>query len=441
MRRPLELWMRRAASAVFVCGEKIFVIHRQNYLTSFPGYTAFPGGKVDKEDSNKKAFHRIEGMENDILVALSREMKEELGIDIDTEQIKVEHLGNALTPKFNPYRFDTFFFKIILKQEIDFNLDKQEFKGGEWVRPSVLLKEYEAGKILAVPPTVLLIKKLSENNGDKAPFDLNLKYDDQNEIPMIESVKGVKQFLPLSNTLPPANRTNCFLLGEEVLVDPSPCDENELKKLISSLEGFSIKSIFLTHHHPDHHENSVAIAKHFGAQFKMSKDSFERITKKWGASYFSDCKVSFVKEGDVLAKSCGYDVMAYAVPGHDEGQLAPMREDKAWMIVGDLIQGVGTVVIGNDEGDMTKYFLSLEKVINLSPEVIFPSHGIGLGGVTYIEKTLKHRQMREEQVIKLLEQNKTPEQMLSIIYTDIDPALYPYALMNIHSHLKKINAK
>ncbi len=433
--------MRKAASAVFVCGEKIFVIRRQNYLTSFPGYTAFPGGKVDKNDSKINSFHKINGVPDEVLVALSREMNEELGIDINTNDMKITHLGNALTPKFNPYRFDTFFFKVELKEEIEFKIDKQEFKEGEWVSPKEILKRYESGQILAVPPTVLLMRKLAEKKWSEAPFDLNLKYDDQTEIPMIESVRGVKQFLPLSNTLPPANRTNCFLLGETVLVDPSPRDDKELERLIFSLKDYSIKEIFITHHHPDHHENAVSIAKYFSAEFKMSEDTYKRITHKWGKEYFENSHVTFLKEGDVLTQSCGHNVVVYAVPGHDEGQLAPMREDKSWMIVGDLIQGVGTVVIGNDEGDMNKYFNSLNKVIKLSPQVIFPSHGIGLGGVTYIEKTLEHRQMREAQIIKLLAENKTPEEMLSIIYSDVDPALHSYALMNIHSHLKKIKVK
>lgn len=139
--------MRKAASAVFVCGEKIFVIRRQNYLTSFPGYTAFPGGKVDKNDSKINSFHKINGVPDEVLVALSREMNEELGIDINTNDMKITHLGNALTPKFNPYRFDTFFFKVELKEEIEFKIDKQEFKEGEWVSPKEILKRYESGQI------------------------------------------------------------------------------------------------------------------------------------------------------------------------------------------------------------------------------------------------------------------------------------------------------
>ena len=43
--RPLE-----SVSVLFIHEEQIFVVQRQSYLSAFPGYHAFPGGKIDKED-------------------------------------------------------------------------------------------------------------------------------------------------------------------------------------------------------------------------------------------------------------------------------------------------------------------------------------------------------------------------------------------------------
>ena len=45
---------RLAVSAIFQYKEKIYYIKRQNHLRSFPGYTSFPGGKIDKEDVPEK---------------------------------------------------------------------------------------------------------------------------------------------------------------------------------------------------------------------------------------------------------------------------------------------------------------------------------------------------------------------------------------------------
>ena len=126
------------------------------------------------------------------------------------------------------------------------------------------------------------------------------------------------------------------------------------------------------------------------------------------------------------------------MPGHDEGQFALSNEDCDWFIAGDLIQGIGTVVVGGPEGDMRKYMDSLNRVVQLNPRFIFPSHGIGLGGTFKIEETLKHRLMRESQIKGYLEEGKSSEEILKLIYHDIAPHLFPLAMKNIHSHLKKI---
>ena len=52
-----ESIMREAVTAVLVHGDEVFVIKRQDYLRAFPGYYAFPGGKVDEEDAGFSYNH------------------------------------------------------------------------------------------------------------------------------------------------------------------------------------------------------------------------------------------------------------------------------------------------------------------------------------------------------------------------------------------------
>jgi glyoxylase-like metal-dependent hydrolase (beta-lactamase superfamily II) len=131
-------------------------------------------------------------------------------------------------------------------------------------------------------------------------------------------------------------------------------------------------------------------------------------------------------------------VVIHEVPGHDEGQLALAADDLSWFIAGDLFQGVGTVVIGDEEGDMKKYFETLEKIIAMNPRVLFPSHGIGLGGVAILEATLEHRMKREEQILKFHQDGFSEEQILEKIYDSVDKKLWPFALKNIRKHLEKL---
>ena len=127
------------------------------------------------------------------------------------------------------------------------------------------------------------------------------------------------------------------------------------------------------------------------------------------------------------------------MPGHDNGQLALMPTCGSWCIVGDLIQGIGTVVVSSKPyGSMSKYFNSLEKIISLKPEVIYPSHGIAMGGVFRLEKTYEHRLKREEKVAELLDKGFSEQQMLEQIYPGLDERLRPYALINIIGHIEKL---
>ena len=129
---------------------------------------------------------------------------------------------------------------------------------------------------------------------------------------------------------------------------------------------------------------------------------------------------------------------AYAVPGHDAGQMALMPDNKTWMIVGDLIQGIGTVVIAQPEGDMGAYFNTLQWVIDQDPKVILPSHGQAMGSTFRIAETLRHRQMREQQVLALHQGGTPPQGMVELIYAGVDKRLWGLARMNIDCHLQKL---
>lgn len=431
--------MKKSVTGILKYQDKILSIKRQNHLSVFPGYTSFPGGKVDDNDnrpSTMLAKFQSEELTDDILNALIREVEEELGILLNDSIVKdLVLLGVAITPDFNPYRFENFYIQIELANLPEIKIDDGEIESFLWESPSEFYKRYQNADILAVPPTISVVKSLSSKQ-----FDLSLPYCPETEVPMIESMYGVKQFLPLSNTFPPANRTNCFLIGD-ALIDPSPKDDLEYSRLYKSLLPYvkMMKRIFITHHHPDHFQFSNKLALDFNLPISMSKDCYERIRSKYDSEFFSNNKVEFIKCGDILTKSLqGEDVYVLSVPGHDAGQLAIYPKSKKWFIAGDLFQTVGTVVIGGPEGDMTEYFNSLEKVIKMNPTVIYPSHGIALGGVKKLQQTLLHRKMRESQIIKLLSENKNEDEIVQIVYEGIDSRLVPYALKTVKAHIKRI---
>ena len=438
--------MKESVSAVFLTQDQIFFIKRQNYLAVFPGYYAMPGGKVDLGDSTQELTGPLwpTHIKPQILHALIREVKEELNYDLleeiaKGEVLSIDDIGIAITPEFNPYRFKNYFLKITLKNPKEFHIDINEAEFGEWNTPKNLLDRYNSGLVLAVPPAITLLKVFEQNPYHNTPIDLSLPYDSETEVPMIESICGVRQLIPLSHTFPPANRTNSFIIGDEdqikYLIDPSPKDEAELSKFLKSVDKIGFDRIFLTHHHPDHYEFSRDIALKYKVAMEMSQFTYTII----GQNYFEGIEVNLRKEGDVITKSLGHDVRVYEVPGHDEGQLALAPDNMSWFLAGDLIQTIGTVVIGGPEGDMQKYFNSLNRVINLNPKNIIPSHGIIIGGVNKIEQTLRHREERENQIKELLGMGRTLNEILAVIYVGLKPELLPYALKTIEAHITKIH--
>jgi len=439
--------IRDAVSLVYVLDNKIFSIVRQNYLRVFPGYTAFPGGKVDREDYEEAGFSEpiLNSIPTHLRNAMVRESNEELGIEIDrlieTGGVSgIDFIGRALTPDFNPHRFNVHFYRIHLTRDVLFHVDENEAKSYDWLRPSELLKSFNSGERLIVPPVKFFIEEMVKDLNFKNELIFENRFDMEKVVPSIESIKDLIQVMPLSNTVPPADRTNAFLIGEDskVLIDPAPKDKEELSKFLETIKDYKIDKMFLTHHHKDHHNFAPDIAKKLNLTISMSQFTYSHSLAVYGKDYFGSCEISIVKEGDILTKWLGRDVKIIEVPGHDEGQLALMPETKEWFLAGDLFQGVGTVVVGGVEGDMTKYFNTLEKVIALKPNCVIPSHGIALGGTNILEKTLEHRKFREEQILEMHISGLSIDQMLSQIYFDIPEKILIYARANIQSHIDKL---
>lgn len=434
-----------AVSIILTFNEEIFIIQRQNFLKAFPGYWAFPGGKVEVDDDKHSIdANHFKAMNPRLIGAVVREAEEELGINLSElyqsgEVLAWDFLGLATTPDFNPLRFATYFFKIALKSKPEFVVDKNEAQFAQWMKAEELLYRYNHGEVLAVPPVIKVIQELGKDIKLREIEDLNFQYDTDSEVPFIENLKGLIQIMPLSNTLPPATRTNAFLIGDQfkLIVDPSPKDDGEYIKFKNTLSHFIISGIFITHHHPDHHQFSPRLARELKIKLILSEYTYTRLIDK-DPEYFSGVEIEFAKDGDHLTSWLGRPVHVYAVPGHDEGQLALAPDNMGWFLAGDLFQGLGTVVIGGPEGDMKTYCETLKKVIALNPKVVFPSHGIGLGGPNILQKTLEHRLMREEQILRAHQRGANAEEILQEIYADINPKLWPYAMENIQKHLKKL---
>ncbi|HEX4872569.1 MAG TPA: MBL fold metallo-hydrolase [Nevskiaceae bacterium] len=432
-----------AVTAVLIHRGEMLMVRRQPHLLAFPGYQAFPGGKVDRSDPDQPTgLHRLDTHPHRLGQALLRELREEIGIDLRSLPglRELHHLGSALTPPVAPLRFNTHFFRIDLDQRPALTLDPGEAADAGWASPAEWQRRYQTGELLVAPPTLAVIEALSRD-ADALHIPGLARDFESGPMPVIEPLIGVRQLRVLSKTLPPATATNCFVLGDEgarqVLVDPSPTDDGEMERLLAAIAGYRIEEIFLTHHHPDHRERADVMARRLGVPLGLSRET-EQHLRRTAPGFLEGLVLRHYQDGDVLTRWLGQPLRVLAVPGHDEGQLALMPDNRAWCLVGDLIQGVGTVVIHRPEGHMGRYFQTLERVIALAPRVIIPSHGFAMGSTYRLEETLRHRREREAQVLALHQAGQDEDAMLAAIYPSLDPRLLPLARANIRSHLEKL---
>lgn len=434
--------IRDAVSVIFAHGNEIFMIKRQEYLKAFPGYHAFPGGKVDRDEANTPLAHPLfQNHEPERMHALCREVDEELAFDLKAAVTNGDVLGlselcTVTTPAFHRHRFRTSFYKVTLKEKPKFQVDEAEAFESDWYSPAALMAQFRDGRLLVVPPVRMMLEGLAEDITRTFIPNADFQYDPATEVPGYEVLGGLWQYLVPSDTFPPANTTNAFIFGH-ILMDPSPSSEQELEKLINSIAQFPIKEVFISHSHPDHSAYANVLAQRLNVPISCSQDTAQRI-KNREPQFFEGLELKHYNDGDVLTQWNGTEVIAIAVPGHDEGQLAPMPRTGQWCLVSDLFQGVGTVVIARPEGHMGRYFATLEKVIALAPKVVIPSHGMASGGTRRLEETLAHRKKREAAIFELAQKGIAHNEMLKEIYGELHPVLRPLAMENIRGHIQKL---
>ncbi len=275
------------------------------------------------------------------------------------------------------------------------------------------------------------------NDQSRAPWRLPIE---SYVVQRMEFQRGLTMVPLRAPTLPPATHTNCMLLGGEELwvVDPGSPYEDEQRTLEHALslladEGRRPVGILLTHEHLDHVGGAMALSAKLRLPIAASAATRERIP---------DVRVDRVlQDGDVLDLG-ETRWRCLILPGHTRGHTCLLDERSKAVIAGDLVAGVGTVVIDPPDGDMADYLASLERLIALAPGTLYPAHGPVIpGGVAKLQYYFAHRLEREAKVVasmRALERPATPAELVPGAYPEIQPALYPLAERSLLAHLYKL---
>ncbi len=228
--------------------------------------------------------------------------------------------------------------------------------------------------------------------------------------------------------------TNTILLGSEtsgaIVIDPAVDDIAYLDAVVQEGERRGgIRRILISHGHHDHSDGATALRERTGALIY----AFSREGAPMADEEIAD-GATFPADDDTLR--------AIHTPGHRFDHHCYLLEKRRTLFAGDIVAGVGTVVIIPPEGNMQDYLDTLKRLQTIDIAEIVPAHGPTISDPqAKLAEYIAHRMQREQQVMQALEvlpPGATIPQMVQYIYTDVDPRLHGVAAWSVEAHLLKL---
>jgi len=225
------------------------------------------------------------------------------------------------------------------------------------------------------------------------------------------------------------SKTNCYLISLEngyLLIDTG-YEEDRIRffKGLSNLQIDlnEIKFLFLTHHHDDHcgllnviieknpdirvivNKHSVELLKNglntrdFGGawcskKMKRAAEFYRQINKKWTLSFPSfvirDVDIILPNEDCNLNKIVGKNLNVIYSPGHSIDSISLLDENMNLFCgdaVADYLRILGTRYAPPFITDLSQFYITWQKFIDLSVKQIYPAHG-NIINISKIERNI-----------------------------------------------------
>ena len=228
--------------------------------------------------------------------------------------------------------------------------------------------------------------------------------------------------------------TNSWLIesGKDVVViDPGPEDEKHLHDVLAGIKERTLKYILLTHTHPDHSGNAMALKEATGAPIAVYKRPFKK-------NIIPDVALD---DGEVIE---GFT--AIYTPGHARDHLSFQffgQNGAKILFSGDHVMSWSSSIVNPPDGDMLSYYRSLELLLHRDDDLYLCGHGPMLKNPRIlVAELLAHRQLREKTIIAELQaQDWGVASLAAKLYHKENAFLKIAAQRNVLAHLLKLTAE
>jgi len=216
--------------------------------------------------------------------------------------------------------------------------------------------------------------------------------------------------------------TNTWILddgqGVVVVIDPGPVDTRHARAIMKTVGRRTVEAVLVTHTHPDHAPMANPLA-----------DDLDVPAVGHAPGPHFDPDIRLLDGADFEVGGLRLEVIH--TPGHSDDHLCFRADDV--LFTGDHIIGGSSVMIES----LGPYLASLEKLKGRGLRRLYPGHGDEIDNPEEaIDWYLAHRRQRHHEILAAIHGGcRNVDDIVEVVYADVDSSLYPLAARSINAHL------